>query len=108
MEKLNNFFTLESLLSFQGSVAASLLVPNVLVQLIGDAFRPYRRLVAFGIALALAYLMAILASESHWTKWIIAFFNGFLIFASAVGINEEASRAGSPALSREGFFESWF
>jgi len=61
----------------------------------------------------LALLTAILASDPSWIKYIIAIFNGFLIFASAIGINEIAARVSlfrdfaiSPK-THEPFFHSW-
>lgn len=106
MKELDELFTLQSLLSLQGAAAASLLVPNVLAHLIGERFQPYKKWISFIIALGLAYFVAILAETQALTKWIIAFFNGFLIFASAVGINEGASRG--TELGERRFFTSWF
>ena len=106
MDNLDELFTIASLLSLQGSSAAALLIPNVLTYLIGDAFKPYKKWVSFAIAMILAYLVAVLAQSADWTRWIVALFNGFLVFASAVGINEAAGRG--TTLSSGRFFESWF
>jgi predicted ester cyclase len=106
MEKLNELFTLQSLLSLQGAAAAALLVPNVLIYLFGAGFKPYKKWASFMIAMGLACLTAVLAPTEAWTKWLIAIFNGFLIFASAVGVNEVLSR--STGLGRKRFFASWF
>ena len=131
MDKLEALFTVQSLLSLQGSAAAALLVPNVLAYLIGEPFKAeYKKWVSFFLAIALAYLVAILAPnpEGDWTRYILAFFNGFLIFASSVGINQAAaasnqddpSSAGAGAFasspsqsspsqpSSRKFFSSWF
>ena len=105
-QTLDALFTIESLLSLQGSAAASFLVPNVLGYLIGDTFNPYKKWVSFAIAMILAYLVAILSSDAGVTKWILAFFNGFLVFASAVGINQGVS--GGTRLGSAKFFQSWF
>lgn len=106
MDNLDELFTIASLLSLQGSSAAALLVPNVLTYLIGDAFKPYKKWISFALAIALSYLVAALAKGTDWTKWILALFNGFLVFASAVGINEAAGRGSTLAGGR--FFETWF
>lgn len=106
MEKLDELFTLQSLLSLQGAAVAALLVPNVLTYLVGDVFKPYKKWVSFILAVGLAYLVAFLAPTQAWTKWIVAFFNGFLVFASAIGINEGVS--GGTGLGRKRFFASWF
>lgn len=105
---LNELFTIQSLLSMQGAAAASLIVPNVLIYLLGDSFKPYKKWVAFLIAMALSYVVAILAPTQDWTKWLIAFFNGFLVFASAVGINQAAGSHGAMVLAKRSFFESWY
>lgn len=115
---LDALFTLTSLLSLQGAAAASLLVPNVLTYLIGANFKPYEKWVAFAIAMALALVTAYLATDANVLKWLVAVFNGFLIFASAVGVNEMASRSAAGnvgTLSSEAksanikpkFFHSW-
>jgi hypothetical protein len=106
MEKLDELFTLESLLALQGAATAALLVPNVLAYLFGEEFKPYKKWVSFVVAMGLAFLVAILAETDAWTKWIVASFNGLLIFASAIGLNEKI--IGSTALGRKRFFESWF
>src|SRR5438309_8679292 len=100
-----SLFTLTSLLSLQGSAAAALLVTNVLLYLIGDKFKPAAKWVSFIIAIGLAYLVAFLAPGNDWTKWLLAFFNGFLVFASTIGINQAG--AGGAKLSSQGFFRSW-
>jgi hypothetical protein len=106
MKKLDELFTITSLLALQGSATAALLVPNVLAYLIGDKFQPYEKWVSFAVAMGLAYLVAVLAESDAWTKWIVAFFNGFLIFATAVGLNEGIGEITD--VGRGGFFASWF
>ncbi len=106
-EDAKSLFTLTSLLSLQGAAAAALLVPNVLLYLIREPFKPYAKWVSFVIAMVLSYLVAVLATTGDWTKWVLAFFNGFLIFASAVGINQGAS-SGTSLRGPRGFFQNWF
>jgi hypothetical protein len=106
MDNLDSLFTVQSLLSLQGSAAAALLVPNVLAYLIGDKFNPYKKWVSFVVAMALSYLVAILAPDVDWAKWVLAFFNGCLVFASAVGINQAAGSG--TTLGDRRFFGSWF
>jgi hypothetical protein len=103
----NALFTATSLLSLQGSAVASLFVPNVLMRLIGDRFRPYAKWVSFAIAMFLSFSIAFMASSQEMTKWVVAFFNGFMICASAIGFNEAAS--GGTQLRGPGkkFFRSW-
>jgi hypothetical protein len=96
---VNALFTSDSLVSLQGSTAAALLVPNVLVHLVGSSFAPFAKWVAFGIAMSLALLVANRASETGRFKWIVAVLNGFLIFASAVGINQVAFHVESGEVS---------
>lgn len=84
---VEELFTLESLLSLQGAALASWIVPNTLGYLIGNKFTKARKWVSFAIAFILAFLVA-LTSNIAIIGWIVAIFNGFLIFASAVGINQ--------------------
>ncbi|MGB8252387.1 MAG: hypothetical protein WCF08_04180 [Anaerolineaceae bacterium] len=108
MQNLNDLFTLESLLSLQGSAAAAILVPNVLSSVIGEKFKPYKKVLAFILAMLLAYLVAALAAETGWLKWILAFFNGCLVYASAVGLNESVNATTPTKKGTRKFFESWF
>jgi hypothetical protein len=105
----NSLFTLTSLLSLQGSAIATMLIPNVLGYLIGASFNPLRKWVAFAIAMLLSLLVAYVATSSDATKWIVAVFNGFLVFASAVGINQTGSGGQGVLLGANNrFFRSWF
>lgn len=88
MDSLDSLFSGASLLSLQGAAAAALLVPNVLGNLLGQRFDKWRKWTSLGIALVLAYLAAFLAKDASALKWVVAFFNGFLIFASAMGLNQ--------------------
>lgn len=111
---LDALFTLTSLLSLQGAAAASLLIPNVLTYLIGPNFKRFEKWVSFGIAMFLALLTAFIASDTNMLKWVVAVFNGFLIFASAIGVNEMAAHGGQQNLgtlapgAKPRFFHSWF
>ncbi len=107
MENLNDLFTIESLLSLQGSAAAAILVPNVFSSLIGEKFKPYKKILAFILAMVLAYIVAALAQETGWIKWILAFFNGCLVYASAVGVNESLNASTPTKQDTRKFFESW-
>ena len=107
MKKLNGLFTLESLMSLQGAAAATVLIPNVLWHLFGAGFQPYQKWVAFVIAMGLSLFVAGKASEKGWTKWMVAVFNGFLIFASAVGVNQVAVAGTPPAETNNQFFQTW-
>jgi hypothetical protein len=121
---LNSLFTSQSLLSLQGASAATLLVTNVAGYLIGPVFDVFKKWTSVVVALGLAYLVAHLAETQLWYKWIVAFFNGLLIFSSAAGINQMSSRpptveldpgaaagasVGIPGIVvRKRFFTSWF
>ncbi len=115
---LDSFFTLESLLNMQGAALASLLVPNVLGYVIGPKFDKYRKYFSLIISFGLAFFIASLAKVG-WTGWIVAVFNGFLIFASAVGINQMSKKKEEPVRvvksfmrtkgkSERKFFSDWF
>jgi hypothetical protein len=108
---LNSLFTKESLVSLQGSAAVTLLVPNVLTYLIGSSFAPYEKWAAFIIALLLAFLVAFQAPDKGVTKWILAVLNGFLIFASAVGLTAALGSGADTRVAmgeRLPFFHGWY
>lgn len=112
---LNSLFSKESLFSLQGAAAATLIIPNVLGYLIGASFDPYQKWTGFAIAMILALVTAAQAPSKDSSKWVMAVFNGFLIFASAAGLTD--ALAGSGAAAAPGkpqfnatpqFFGSWF
>ena len=118
---LNSFFTMESLMTLQGATAACLMVPNVVAYLIGPEFDKYRKWVSLVVAFGIAFLTAYFAETPLWSKWVLAFFNGLLIFSSAVGINQmtwrvrvsrEARQVSDfflgGAAQKTAFFKSWF
>jgi hypothetical protein len=70
---------------------------------------------AFIIALLLAILTAALAADTSFTKWVLALINGFLIFSSAVGVNQGITARNNPDQQRrepkkkgKDFFADWF
>jgi hypothetical protein len=118
-EKIEQLFTWESLGTLQGAVAATLIVTNVLGSVIGASFDKWRKWVAFLFAISLELGLAwAAAGEDSFQKWFIALLNGFLVYASAVGINQGAATVVErltcqqiegqfSRLSRR-FFRAWF
>ncbi|MDD5530232.1 MAG: hypothetical protein PHX21_09415 [bacterium] len=86
--ELDALFTRESLLGLQGAVAASLLVPNIVCYLFGQKADRYRKWLSLIVALGLAFITAHIAPTQSGMKWVLAFFNGLLIFSSAAGMNQ--------------------
>lgn len=109
---IDSLFTKESLLTLQGSALVTLMVPNVLRYLIGPDFAGFEKWVGFAIAMLLALLIASQASEKTWITWVLAVFNGFLIFASAVGLTTALAPGTEPGLSGASgqvpFFHNWY
>jgi len=91
MELPNVLFTTQTLFSFAGLVIATAVVPNVIASVTTLPNRTLR-LIALVIALALALLMAYMTAGGDWVKWIVALFNGLLIYLSALGANETLSK----------------
>ncbi|MFA5032225.1 MAG: hypothetical protein WC614_04315 [bacterium] len=86
--QLDALFTPESLLGLQGAVAASLLVPNTVCYLFGQKADKHRKWLSLIVALGLAFMTASIAPSQSGMKWLLAFFNGLLIFSSAAGMNQ--------------------
>jgi hypothetical protein len=111
---INALYTIQTLVSLQGAAGLCVIVPNILTYLLGPTFKDYAKWVSFGLALFLALLGAAVANDPSWIKWVVALFNGFLIFGSAIGYNEMAARAlrggraGRTTEGRPPFFHSWF
>ncbi|MGC5028732.1 hypothetical protein [Micromonospora sp. DT229] len=110
---MNDLFTWAALGSLTGASAATLLTTNVIGGLIGPSADTARKWIALGIALALSYLTAAFATDAGPEKWIIAFFNGLVIFAAALGINQlpPGNRQATPTQLAQGneprFIRSW-
>jgi hypothetical protein len=107
---LDDFFTWESLGTFQGATAAILLVVNVFGYLIGPRFDRARKWVAIVLALGIEAALSYKAAGSGFEKWFVAFLNALLLFAAAMGINEGAGRGLGLAgddLTKRSFFRSW-
>jgi len=115
---LNSLFSKESLFSLQGAAAATLIIPNVLGYLIGASFDPYLKWAGFAVAMLLALITAAQAPSKDSSKWVLAIFNGFLIFASAAGLTDalgggkitaSTGMGSAPGLNApHQFFGSWF
>ncbi|GAA3755395.1 hypothetical protein [Micromonospora maritima] len=113
---MNDLFTWAALGSLTGASAATLLATNVIGGLIGPSGDKARKWIALGFALLLSYLTAAFADDAGPEKWIIAFFNGLVIFSAALGINQlppgnrQATQA-SPTQLAQGreprFVRSW-
>jgi hypothetical protein len=95
---VNDLYTWAGLGTIAGASAATLLTANVAGTLLGARADKARKWIALGVALLLSYLTAAFATAGS-EKWIIAFFNGLVIFSAALGINQlpPSNRAPSPA-----------
>ncbi|SCL35134.1 hypothetical protein GA0070616_5147 [Micromonospora nigra] len=89
---MDDLYTWAALGSLTGASAATLLTANVVGGLIGPRADPARKWIALGVALVLSYLTAAFASDAGAEKWIIAFFNGLVVFSAALGINQLPAR----------------
>ena len=115
---LDALFTTESLLSLHGAATATMLATNVLAYLIGPGFYPHQKWIALTLAMGLAFLVASQAPGKQKTKWLVAIFNGMLIFSAAAGLTQVLGATLSPApgggaLSPGAygpmpFFHSWY
>jgi chromate transport protein ChrA len=108
---LDDFFTWESLGTFQGATAAIVLVVNSLGFLIGQRFNKARKWVAFVLAIGIEFVLVRAGDASGLEAWVVAGLNALLLFAAAVGINEGAGSGqnfltGSTDADRK-FFKSW-
>ncbi|TDC28874.1 hypothetical protein [Micromonospora sp. KC213] len=113
---MNDLFTWAALGSLTGASAATLLTANVVGGLIGPSGDKARKWIALGVALLLSYTTAAFATEAGAEKWIIAFFNGLVIFSAALGVNQmppgnRPATQGSPIQPTQGrearFVRSW-
>ena len=110
-QAINDLFTPESLLSLQGSAIAALFSANVFGYLIANLSDAGKKWIAFIVSLVLSYLVAYLATDQNIVKWILAFFNGLVVFAAAMGGNQWLNAISGPGPAagpgQKRFFDSW-
>jgi hypothetical protein len=111
---MNDLFTWGAFGTVAGASAATLLTANVAGMLLGPSAEKARKWIALGVALLLSYLTAAFASDAGPEKWIIAFFNGLIIFSAALGFNQLPPGNRAPAKgtqvadnAKPGFFSNW-
>jgi len=92
-------FTWTSLGTLWGAAAGAFVVANglgVLFGFLGSAVKYVRLWAAFVVALGIELLLAASVVEGGRNKWVIAVLNGFLVFTSAMGLNEGLDRLPKP------------
>ena len=107
-EDMQALFTLSSLISMQGATLGVTVITNGLRALIGKKFSKVAiRWTAFIVSLILAFVIGWFATGDGFFKWVVAVFNAFLIFSSALGITQGLSSAGVLGDGDTKFFKSW-
>ena len=111
---MNDLFTWAAFGTVAGASAATLLVTNTAGILLGTSADKARKWIALITALLLSYITAAFATDAGNEKWIIAFFNGLVIFSAALGLNQIPPGNRAPAKgtqvadnTKPGFFNSW-
>jgi len=100
---MSDLLTLDQLLTLPGSVLAVSLVVQAAGYIGGERILPALRYVALAVSLILGALPVLLALPAvHWSAWLLAAFNAFVIFLAAVGVQTVAtSPQTSPRTSLE-------
>jgi hypothetical protein len=104
-------FTAATLLTIGGSATAVWLFTSVLTYLFGARADPAKKWVALLLSLGLALLAVAVGTDGALVTWVGGFFNGLIIFLTAVG--ESTVVAGSSGksgkgLGAPGFNSPWF
>src|SRR4051812_26806854 len=86
-ETVQQLFTWENLLTLGGSVLAVVVVTNS-IQSIARMSQTVTRILALLIAMLTQLVAARYAAGAGGQKWIIAVLNGFLVYSSALGLNQ--------------------
>jgi hypothetical protein len=106
-ETVQQLFTWESLATLGGSVLATVIVTNSIASIAGAAYtKLMRRLTALALAMA-CQLGAAAFAAGGGQKWIVAILNGFLVYTSALGLNQQAVGVTSTTLPDTGVFRRW-
>lgn len=84
----NDFYTSTTLLSLTGSASAVWIITSVTGYILEPKdSRNLKKWLGLIISMILAFLGATQIQEQTLLTWVIAFFNGFLIYLTAVGAN---------------------
>ena len=85
---VNDFFTLEYILTFGGATAVVVLVTTVVNLLVGERAKPHLKSIALLTAIAVMLLGAWVSNTRDAATWIMALINGLVVFLAAVGSNQ--------------------
>lgn len=96
-DPINQFFTLESMVTLTGATGATLVVSNALQQVLNKNPKWMALLVAQIISLATIYF----SGATLGSDYFIATVNGFLIYSSAIGASTFTNGAPNPAAFTE-------
>jgi hypothetical protein len=127
MQIPSDLFTTTSLLTLQGSAVAVFIITSILGYLLpnGKNIKLVKIWTALVLSIALGFLGLVQVSGPTILNWFVAFFNGCLIFLTAIGGNAVTSSGGNavpasggnavPAFSANakpqkvsGFRDRWF
>jgi hypothetical protein len=104
-----DIFTPETFFTLGGSALAIWLVTTVIASVAGSTSQPYLRWISLVLAEALALLAVWRTGNPDVIAWVVAVFNGLIIYLTAVGVNNVTSRTaedrGPKGLQQAG--ENW-
>lgn len=95
-DPINQFFTLESMLTLTGATGATLVVSNALQQLLNRNPKWIALIVAQTVSLATVYY----SGATLGSDYFIALINGFLIYSSAIGASVFSNGTSSSPTAR--------
>ena len=104
----DQFFTSTNIISVGVATVAVTSATNTLYALL----KAPQKITAFATAMVIAYVAVAVGSQPQWYEWVLAFFNGCLLFCGATGMNELGAAAVAPPgkgmARREPILKSWF
>lgn len=88
MQALNNFYTIDTLLTLTGSATAVWIITSVVGYLLEPRnSEKVKKWLGLFLSLVLALLGATTVQEQTLLTWLVAVVNGFVIYLTAVGAN---------------------
>jgi hypothetical protein len=92
MEVPTELYTTSSLFTLGGSVSAVWIVMSVLSNVFGpQKIKKLKKLLGLILSVGIAILGAAFLEEQTFLTWVVAVFNGLLIYMTAFGINAGVS-----------------
>ena len=83
----DDFFTLTTFSTLAGCSLVVYVVTGVVAYMLNSNNLELKKWLSFVLSFVVAFIGVLFIEHPIWSSWVMAFFNGFLIFATTIGGN---------------------